>query len=566
MRLIFKVFVILLFLLSVPLVAQTDSPKITYGPVFKDSKKKTEQIYSLPTEDDGLVVLRGYYGGLDGKAALGYYLEYYNKELQLVNKKQFKINYSKIKSLFVLNGEVNILEYRRNLREGRHEYFLLKADLDSFEFNERLIYHFPFELVRPFGTEKSTKSKANSAIYSFDLDPEGEVKISNNSKYLTILLDIKEGDYEHYKMVTYDSDFNQIFQRDIKLNDKDAFFKLKSIKVNDKDGSVYLLGHLYMDGSYRMFRSDTVNVSHKILKIGEFDLKEQLLYSSSNIDHSLKMNMIKNKILITGTYSDEVDSDIFNLNTKLIGRDEIGNSKGLVTYSLDATNLEIDGHEYSIFELDFLREKYGEKKAQSVSNKGKGVGVLKFEEPIIDLQGNIYLIAEELVLGGVKGISDPGLDYDINFDYKIDSTVNLPDAYDDVYIFKINAKGKIEWSRVINKKQSTKKNPEYLSYSIASVNGKAYILINGADEVKKLKDERIEFRDIRSSKLNLYLITIDEMGEMSYQIIVPNDSSKMAFKTKFGLNSFNNSSIIMEGNYKKQKRIIRIDFTEVQNN
>ena len=87
-----------------------------------------------------------------------------------------------------------------------------------------------------------------------------------------------------------------------------------------------------------------------------------------------------------------------------------------------------------------------------------------------------------------------------------------------------------------------------------------YLFLNGADEVKKLKDDRILFKQKKVKKLNLYVIEIKPDGTFNYDIIVSDKDSKMTYKTKYGVMSEDGKSILFEGNKSKDKQILKLTF------
>jgi len=99
--------------------------------------------------------------------------------------------------------------------------------------------------------------------------------------------------------------------------------------------------------------------------------------------------------------------------------------------------------------------------------------------------------------------------------------------FDDIVIAKLNYDGAMIWARNINKKQSTTDDDtSYLSYTSTIKNDKTYFFINTKNKIEKLKNDRIEFGQIRKNKFNLNVIEVNSSGNFNFHEILDDEQNE----------------------------------------
>lgn len=193
-------------------------------------------------------------------------------------------------------------------------------------------------------------------------------------------------------------------------------------------------------------------------------------------------------------------------------------------------------------------DKYGERKGKRKKKKNKELPYLTYRDFIIDQNGDLYFNAEEFYITVHTRTSTNG-----------STSTYYNYHYNDIYTCKLNSSGEMQWIRTINKTQFTTGGAiSYLSFSSTVSNGNMYLFLNGGDEVKKLKDDRIQFKQKKVKKMNLYAIEITPDGSFNYKILVGDKDSQMTYKTKYGVMTKNGKSVLFEGNKKKEKQILKL--------
>jgi chitinase len=127
--------------------------------------------------------------------------------------------------------------------------------------------------------------------------------------------------------------------------------------------------------------------------------------------------------------------------------------------------------------------------------------------------------------------------------------------YDDIIALRLSNKGDLLWSRNINKAQTGYANS---SFTTISLDNKTHYFMNCSDNIRKLRDDRIQFRQTSSKKSNLYVITLNDEGVFDYKKLIDDKVSKVFYKVNQGVIAPSKNEVILLGKKKKNSRIIKI--------
>ncbi|SHI86066.1 hypothetical protein SAMN04488096_105134 [Mesonia phycicola] len=517
-----KLLSLVMLFLSISLSAQISPIQIQKSEIGKDQKKDTKLSFTADDGNGGFVSARMYYNG-SGKAR-GYYLEHYDASLELVKEYDYEIDHSSIKNLFIKDGQLHIIEYKRNREDKTNDYNLLSSSLADFKFTTKKIFSIsrkkvkkPFYLPIVFGITNASK---------IDHDPTGEVYLSDNRKFITFNFDIKDDKEETHLVKVYNNDLELVFENEFKQDGvKDAFFNYNSLTIDNNNGDVFFLGKQY-EGKARK-KKGKANYKYKLYKLNAKGTKELSFNTEENFVGSMELINDDNNLVGVGFYSEKNDFRY----------------KGTVYYNINKENFSIQASSFNPFTKQFMIDKYGEKRGEKVSKKGKELSNLTYRGLHIDDNENVYFTAEEYF------VQAHSTKYGTTYTYH----------YNDILACKINSSGKMEWARNINKKQVTQgKAVDYYSYLSTVKDNRVIILLNGSDKVKKLKDDRIRFDDKRVKKLSLYLVEILPNGDFNYEQLVNNEESKVTYKVSEGVVTDDFNAVVLEGSKGKNTRMIKL--------
>jgi stage V sporulation protein SpoVS len=186
-------------------------------------------------------------------------------------------------------------------------------------------------------------------------------------------------------------------------------------------------------------------------------------------------------------------------------------------------------------------DKYGEKKEKELRNLVYR-GAFKLSNGDIILNAEEFFVTQVYMSYGMGGVW---------------STIY---NYYDIVALRIKEDGTLVWARNINKAQTLDGGKE--SFSSFAFNDKNYLLINCSDEVKQLSNNRIQFKQKRSKKTNLYAIVLDAEGNFTHQEIVDGDVNQMPFAVARGVLTKNGNELILVGRNNKNKQLIKVSATD----
>lgn len=505
--------------------AQVSPIQVTKSKIEKDKRKDTELMFIADDGKGGFVSARLYRAGLM-KMPKGYYIEHYDAALNLVSEYEYEIDDSSIKSLFIKDGQLNLIEYKRNRDTNTNDYNLLSSSISNLKFERKKIFSISRDDVKkPFYLAMGLISNSSQ----IDHDPTGEVYLSRNKNYIAFNFDIKDDKEETHLVNVYDNDLNLIFENEFKEEGvKDRLFSYNSITIDDKNGTAYFLGKLYESGQRK--KKGKANYIYKIYELNANGTRELSFNTKENFVGSMELVNDDENLICVGFYSEKNDHRY----------------KGTAYYNINKAKFNVNKFSFNPFTKQFMIDKYGEERGTRKEEKGKELSHLTFKGLHIDDKGNVFFNAEEhfnTYMQGYNGSSSKTIYH-----------------YNDIFACKINSAGEMEWARNINKVHSTSAvyTLDYYSYLSTLKDNRMIILLNGSDKVKKMKDGRVRFINCPVKKLSLYAIEILPSGDFNYKQVISNDESKVSYKVSQGVISDNFDAVILEGNKGKKKGVVKL--------
>ena len=481
--------------------------------VFKDEKKFTNLSFSAKDANEGFFIGR--------RHKKGYYIEHYDKELILLKSFDFilKSKRSQISQAFFSDGSLCLLESAFNKEEKRIDYSVHRTSSESFSFKKKLLFSVNFDEMKKGGF---SFMGIGGGFANYDSDSGGNFKISKNEKYIAFTVDVKDNDSETHRLYVFNNALEKQYQTEFKRGLKDRRFNLENIDIDENDGSIYLLGKSYTREKKK--KKAGGKYQFELYKIKGDNIQSLVFDSSENYVGSLTTVINDGKLFCVGFYSERNDNRY----------------KGLVHFGIDAKKMTLSSSTYSPFTQQFILDKYGKEKQKELKN-------LRFKSIHITETNECILNAEEFFIRSHYSPNQNG-----------GGTTTYTYHYRDIISAKIDNKGKLTWARNINKKQSAGSPSPYLSYTASFYNEKTYFFINCSDNIKRLRNDRIEFRGTKAKKSNFYIITLDDKGDFEYKKVLDDKDSEVPFGVANGILSNNQKDIIFQGRRKGKKQLLKI--------
>lgn len=490
---------------------ETDiSLKVRLTKVFEDSYKKTALAFLTDDNNGGIFLGRGYKNG--------YYIEHFSDTLRLINKYDFNIDRkkSKIYNAFMSGNDLCLIEALFNRKGKKIEYYINKTPKDSFLFQRSLLFSIPLLDIK-----KTVSFFGMAGINNKDADARGNFQLSKNHKYIVFAIDIKDKDFETHRIFVFNNALEKVYETEFKRSIRDKNFKLETIDIDERDATVYLLGKVYSEEKKKKksggkYQFELYKIKGNSTESLVFDSNEKYIGSLTTLIHN-------KKLFCLGFYSEKNDKRY----------------KGVAYFDIDQNKMSLRNKVYSPFTKQFILDKYGKEKEKELKN-------IAFKNVLITKNGECIINAEEFFMRAHQLKNQQG------------STFNYTYHFRDIVCVKLDVNGKLVWARNINKRQADNYNSPFLSYTSVYHNFKSYFFINSSDKVKKLSNDRLQFKGVRINKANLYVITLDKNGVFQYKKLVDNDDSEVSFGVGNGILNRNQTDVIFQGQRGNKKQIMKV--------
>ena len=186
--------------------AQEMPVKYSFGEKYNDRYKYSNL---LEISDDGMggsILVRSYYTGIILKPK-GYYIEHYNKDLELVWEYNYKIKDLDFVNAFVKNGQLNILLLDYNLGKGSYDYVVHRSPIDNFNFTEETILSIPSQQVNEPLDHNYYKRNFSSGFTTTAF-------LNEDKSAFAISTHFKKGKDEKHFVYLFNSSLNKLIEYD----------------------------------------------------------------------------------------------------------------------------------------------------------------------------------------------------------------------------------------------------------------------------------------------------------------------------------------------------------------
>lgn len=554
-----KLFIAVLFIAFVNGNAQNIPFKLLKSAIFTDEYKNSNIVLAEDDGKNGLLMVRSFEGGAFSSGK-GYYFEQYDSNLKLIKSQEYDMqhpNYQKynlVLGLFNDGNAVHIVElyydindksyicmahsiknndfkaekkqlFRLSLQEiSQSGYFNLKDLFFSTAYKSWMTNNYGGQFFYPWTGPDFFSGKTSSGS---DNSSCGVTMAVNEDKTaFGIALDLSGKKTEALKLYLFDNNFNKKTEQYFRPGLKDKKFHYQTVTVAKNGNSIYLLGKAYDEKSKK--KEEGGKYEYQLTQFYQEGQRTQNFDTGEHYVTSLKTLFLEDKLACIGFYSDKRDNQY----------------KGVGYFEIDPASLEVKKSKFNPFPQKFMIDKYGE-------DKEKELKYLTFRKFLITKNRDIIFNAEEVYVrstnsyAGAMGAGGMGGGSYTSYNF------------DDIVSAKIDANGDLIWARNINKSQSINDDEDsYISYTSTVKDESTYFFINAADKLRKISNDRIEFKDVRKNKSNLNMIRISEKGDFDYQEILDDETNEVPFMVSKGVVS--NGFVYFLGRKGKKKQLLKI--------
>ncbi|MEJ1221623.1 hypothetical protein [Sediminicola sp. 1XM1-17] len=514
-----KTRIIVLFLLAANMMAYAQKMPVSYdfGERYSDRYKYSNLLTMADDGDGGSILVRSYYTGLILKPK-GFYIEHYNKDLELVSEFNYRITDIDFVEGYVKNGHLNLLLLKYNAGTEAYEYVIHRSPLSVMDFKEDVILSIPSVAVenpldknyynRNFGSGFTTSVLFNEHKSAF--------AITTHFK--------KRKDNQHF-VYLFDINGTKLMEYDFSAEIEEKNYAFEDIAVSKDLKKVYLIGKAYF--KKKRFSATERKFQYELLLIDENGGRTQTFDDPGKFSEALKPILIDDKLVFVGFYADRKDNRY----------------NGLVYFELDPDSLEHIQKKYHPFSQQFMADKFGTGEEREITN-------LIFKSVSVTEEKDILFNAEEYFV--TKSIQQDASGARLHIDRY---------HYNDMVSAKLNVSGDLIWTRNINKSEVTQNDAAYASYSTYTLGNDTYFFISTASEnPQQLSNQRIIFKQGYSRNRNVFLIKLDAKGDMSYEKVIDDKDARLPLMVSLPFTDKADNSMLFYAKRGTKKQLVKVSF------
>lgn len=489
----------------------------TFGEKYDDRYKYSNLLAISDDQNGGSILVRAYYTGIIIKPK-GYFIETYNKDLDLVSEYNYKLKNPNFVDGYVRNGQIYLLFLDYNYATLSYDYVVHKSPVTDINFTTETILSIPSDEVnepldRNYYNRNFTSGFTTSVLFD---DAKSAFVISTH---------FKKGKNNQHFIYLFNSALQKVISHDFSAEVEEKNYSFENVAFSKDLKYAYIVGKAYFkkkrfEASERKFQYELIQISNTADKIQTFD-------DPGKFSESLKPIVSGNRLLCLGFYADRKDNRY----------------NGISYFEVDPITLDLKSKKYNPFSEQFMMDKFGREEDKEIKN-------LVFKNATVNADGTILFNAEEyFVTSSVQSNSSGGR-------IKIDRY-----HHNDIVSAKLNSSGDVIWTRNINKSEVTQGDGAYASYSSYAKDGNTYFFIStAAENPQLLTGDRLLFKQGLSRNRNVFTIQLDKEGHVSYEKLIDDHEARLPLMVSTPLINTNDDTILFYAKRGTKKQLVRLNF------
>ena len=512
-----KIRFILFFAVFTAGLAYAQKMPISYdfGEKYDDRYKYSNLVSISEDGTGGTVLVRSYYTGMILKPK-GYFIEHYNKDLELVSEYNYKLKGLDLIEGYLRNGQLYLLFLEYNLETMSYDYIVHRSPISNFNFTEEKLLSIRSDQVqqpydRNYYNRNFSSGFTTTALFN---DAKSAFIISTH---------FKKGKINKHNIYLFNASLKKIFEQDFSKEIEDKNYAFENIVVSPNLERAYIIGKAYF--KKKRFTALERKFQYELIMLSKQGVITQNFDGPGKYSEALKPILRNGNLICVGFYADRKDNRY----------------NGLGYFKLDPVTLEVQIRKYNPFSNQFMSDKFGKEDAEQVKN-------LVFKNVGFTQDDDILFNAEEyFVTSSVQANSSGGRLRVERF------------HYNDIVSAKLNLKGEMLWARNINKSEVTQGDGAYASYCSYTKNDNTYFFISSsAENPQVINNERVIFKQGLSRNRNVFVIQLDKNGKMSYEKIIDDKEARLPLMVSKPLMDFNDSAVLFYAKRGTKKQLVNV--------
>src|SRR5690606_11721884 len=282
-------FVLPCFMLCFFFLSQAQQLPVEYsfGEKYNDRYKYSNLLEILDDGMGGSILVRSYYTGIILKPK-GYYIEHYNKELQLVGEYNYKLKDLDFVNTFIKNGQLNILFLDYNLGKGSYDYVVHRSPLDNFNFTRETILSIPSQQVNEPLDHNYYKRNFSSGFTTTTF-------LNEDKSAFAISTHFKKGKEEKHLIYVFNSSLKKLMEYDFSAEIEEKNYAFENMATSKDLDQVYLVGKAYY--KKKRFAATERRFQYELLKVARDGARTQTFDDPGKFSEALKPIILNDKLI-----------------------------------------------------------------------------------------------------------------------------------------------------------------------------------------------------------------------------------------------------------------------------
>lgn len=493
-------------------------------PVSYDFSEKYNDRYrysNLVTIDDdgdgGYVLVRAYFQGLVLNPK-GYFIEHYNKDLELISEYNYKLKGKQFIDGFIKNGQLNLLFLDYDFDKGVYQYWAHKTSLLNYNFDtQRLLTYKTPAVEGAFGKNYYNRNfkKGFSTTLLFNPDKTGFIISTHH----------KKGKNNQHTIHLFDASLNKKWEQDFSAEIEEKNYAFEQLALSNNLQNAYIIGKAYF--KKKRFQKEERKFQYELIKISGGIAKTQSFDDPGKYSEGLYPILSNGKLVCVGFYADRKDNRY----------------NGVAYFDISPSSLAVTSKKYHPFSDQFMKDKFGKDEDKAIKN-------LVFKSANITDENNILFNAEEYFVTNSLQSTGAGKRVKVERFH-----------HNDIVSIKLNATGDLLWARNINKAEVTQGDGAYASYSSYNKGGNTYFFICTSSENPQLiNGERLIFKQGLRRNRNIFLISLDDSGKLDYEKIISEEKARLPIMVSKPLINSATDELLFYAKRGSKKQLVQVKF------
>ncbi len=486
-----------------------------FGEKYNDRYRYSNLMAIDEDGEGGYLMVRSYFTGLILKPK-GYYIERYNKNLELAEEYNYKFRGADFVEGYVANGQIYMLFLDYNIERETYDYVVHRSPISNFSFTRETLLSIPSQpvnkpLERNYYNRNFSSGFTTTALFNED-----------KSAFI-ISVHYKRKKLNQHRIYLYNTSLKKLFDQDFSAEIEEKNYAFENIAISKDKKRAYIIAKAYF--KKKRFKALERKFQYEMIMISKDGSKTQTFDSTDKYSEALKPILHNGDLICVGFYADRKDNRY----------------NGLGYFKLDPFSLDIKIKKYNPFTAQFMNDKFGRDDTDPIKN-------LVFKNVSFTDDNAVLFNAEEYFMTSSIQANSSGTRLRVERFH-----------HNDIVSAKIDAEGNMEWARNINKSEVTQGDGAYASYSSCTKNGNTYFFIcTAADNPQILNDERLIFKQGLSRNRNVFVIQLNTEGKMSFEKVIDASEARLPFMVSKPLMNSDNDYMLFYAKRGTKKQLVNV--------